>query len=179
MRGVVRDPGGTDVDWSSGSPSSSRRLNVFRCGRNHPADIITDMPSPHEFDEHPSVKLPLTPTLADFTERLAAAGLVAVPMGEEIHVRLSTLEHVRVRIGAGGLRCEVWVGTVPRSRALWTLSFAAVAAIAGFAYEGPLTGGVLAASLLIIVAVVTSGVRYLLADNVITRIHMAWYAAQR
>ena len=56
------------------------------------------------------------PELDELRRELEAVGMVVVPFRNEIHVRRSTLEYIKVRVEDGVLRCEARIGVVPASR---------------------------------------------------------------
>ena len=62
-----------------------------------------------------------SPGLDELRRELQAVGMVVVPFGDEIHVRRSTLEYIKVRVDAGVLRCETYIGTMSQAKATWAL----------------------------------------------------------
>ena len=120
----------------------------------------------------------VVPELEALQLELQSSGMVVVPTGNELQVRLSTLEYIRVRVAGGRLICEPWIGTVPRVRAWWTSLFVAAVGIPGILLDAGVTPAALAFSFLITIGVIAGGLRHLLADSAITRIHLAWHAAR-
>jgi len=105
---------------------------------------------------------------------LDALGMVVVPFPNELHVRLSTLEYIKVRLMDGRLECEPWVKGIPRIRATWTLAMVGSAVIAALLRSDGITPATLAVSFVVVMSMVFTGIRHLLSDNCITRIQMAW-----
>lgn len=69
-----------------------------------------------------------TPGLDELRRDLEAVGMVVVPFRDQIHIRRSTLEYIKVRVDGGVLRCEPFVGMMSQARTTWALM--AVEAIA-------------------------------------------------
>ena len=61
------------------------------------------------------------PSLDELRQELEAVGMVVVPFADEIHIRRSTLEFIKVRVDGGVLHCEPRIGALSMSRATWVL----------------------------------------------------------
>src|SRR5689334_19592176 len=104
------------------------------------------------------------PTLDELRHQLEALGMVAVPFRNEIHIRRSTLEYIKVRIDDGVLRCEPYIGIMSQARATWLLLAVEMAVVWSLqAQWAPLHGG-LAMAFGGILAFGLHGLRYMLAE---------------
>ena len=121
-----------------------------------------------------------SPTQADadnlraLKTELDALGMVVVQNKDEIHVRLSMLEYVKIRVRGGALHCESWVGVTPRARASWTMYGVFAVLIASLFLKTGVTPETLAVAFIATIALVFNTLRHLLNDNTVTRIQMAW-----
>lgn len=117
---------------------------------------------------------PVPPTLDDLRRELEAVGMVVVPFGDEIHIRRSTLEFIKVRVDDGVLHCEPRIGLLSMSRSTWVLL--AIEFILLFAVNhrhgsqawalGSVFAGLLAFGV--------HALRYTLADITISRVQAIW-----
>ncbi len=115
----------------------------------------------------------IDPALQQLRQELEQLGMVVVPHGDHICVRLPLLTSVHVSLERGVLRCEPRLGPLPRSSTLAgtataTASSVAVAAIAGL----PLLPLVLATGGLAALGVQLGG--FMLAESCITRVQLLW-----
>lgn len=114
------------------------------------------------------------PTLDELRRELEAVGMVVVPFRDEIHVRRSTLEYIKVRVDGGVLRCEPRIGIMSQARATWLLLAAEAIEIPGIVH---LSGGASWALATVFVGVLAFGfhaLRYTLADVAIGRVQAVW-----
>lgn len=105
---------------------------------------------------------------------LESLGMVVVPFRDELHVRLSTLQYIVVRVEDGRLSCEARVGAFRRPQATWTLAVGGSAAIAILLMSTGITPKTLAVAFVVIMSMIFNGVRHVLSDAMVTRIQMAW-----
>ena len=115
-----------------------------------------------------------TPDLDDLRRELEAVGMVIVPFGDEIHIRRSTLEFIKVRVDDGVLRCRPRIGLLSMSQATWVLL--AVEFIEIFAVMHQTRGEAWALGSVFtgLLAFGVHALRYTLADITISRVQAIW-----
>ena len=114
------------------------------------------------------------PTLNELRRELEAVGLVVVPFGNEIHVRRSTLEYIKVRIDDGVLRCEPCIGFMSQARATWVLLLGVTLGIPALFHRNGATAESLSTAFLAAIGFVFHSLRYTLADLSINRVQAIW-----
>lgn len=115
-----------------------------------------------------------TPNLDELRRELEAVGMVVVPFGDEIHIRRSTLEYIKVRVDDGVLHCEPRIGVMSMSRATWVLL--AIEFVEMLTVTRP-SGASLKGLLAVFVGLLAFGIhalRYTLADITISRVQAIW-----
>ena len=114
------------------------------------------------------------PTLEELRRELDALGMVAVPFRDEIHIRRSTLEYIKVRVDDGVLRCEPWIGFFSQAKSTWLLLAIEMVILWSLqAQRLPLNAG-LAMAFAGILGFGLHGLRYTLAEVTIGRVQSVW-----
>jgi hypothetical protein len=115
------------------------------------------------------------PNLDELRGELEAVGMVVVPFRNEIHIRRSTLEYIKVRVDGGVLRCEPRIGFLSMSRSTWLLL--GIEFVEMFAVMHPRAGVPTGGLFAVFVGLLAFGVhalRYTLADITISRVQAIW-----
>lgn len=115
-----------------------------------------------------------TPGLDGLRRELEEVGMVVVPFRDEIHVRRSTLEYIKVRVDGGILRCQSCIGFSSQVRATWTLIAVEAIAIPAFLLEFGATGVGLVAAFAGLLGFGFHALRYTLDEVAINRIQSVW-----
>ena len=115
-----------------------------------------------------------TPDLEELRRDLTAVGMVVVPFRDEIHVRRSTLEYIRVRLDRGVLHCEPCVGMMSQARTTWALLAVEAIVIPTFLFEFGATPVGLIAAFTGLVGFGFHALRYTLSEVAINRIQSVW-----
>ena len=121
----------------------------------------------------------VAPGLDDLRRELEAVGMVVVPFGDEIHIRRSTLEYIKVRIDGGTLRCEPWIGALSQAKATWSLLAMEMVVVAALLYQ---IGTAPAAVVVAFGGLLGFGfhsLRYVLSEIVISRVQAVWLDLQQ
>lgn len=115
----------------------------------------------------------LEPGLQRLREELERLGMVVVPHGDHICVRLPLLTSVHVRVEGGVLRCEPRIGPLPRASTLAGTAAATAGSVATVAIAGlPALPLILATGGLAALGVQLGG--FVLAESCITRVQLLW-----
>lgn len=114
------------------------------------------------------------PGLDELRRELEALGMVAVPFRDEIHIRRSTLEYIKVRIADGVLHCEPCIGIMTQARATWALLVVEMMFL--FALRSQPTASPLALGWVFtgILAFGLHALRYTLSEITISRVQSVW-----
>ena len=115
-----------------------------------------------------------TPGLEELRRDLAAVGMVVVPFRDEIHVRRSTLEYIKVRLDRGVLHCEPCVGIMSQARTTWALLAVEAIAIPTFLGQFGATPVGLIAAFTGLLGFGFHALRYTLSEVAINRIQSVW-----
>lgn len=115
-----------------------------------------------------------TPGLEELHRDLAAMGMVVVPFRDEIHVRRSTLEYIKVRLDRGVLHCEPCVGMMSQARTTWALLALEAIAIPTLLFQFGATPVGLIAAFTGLIGFGFHALRYTLSEVAINRIQSVW-----
>ena len=115
-----------------------------------------------------------TPGLEELRRDLEAVGMVVVPFRDEIHVRRSTLEYIKVRLDGGVLHCEPCVGIMSQARTTWALLAVEATVIPALLFEFGATPVGLIAAFTGLVGFGFHALRYTLSEIAISRIQSVW-----
>ncbi len=115
-----------------------------------------------------------TPDLNELRRELEALGVVVVPFPNEIHVRRSTLEYIKVRIDGETLRCEHYIGFLSQARATWALMAVEAIAIPAVLFQFGVSQVGLMATFTGLVGFAFHSLRYTLGEITISRIQSVW-----
>jgi hypothetical protein len=116
------------------------------------------------------------PGLEELRRDLEAVGMVVVPFRDEIHVRRSTLEYIKVRLDRGVLNCEPCVGMMSQARTTWVLLAVEAIAIPTFLLQFGATSIGLMAAFTGLLGFGFHALRYTLSEVAVNRIQSVWLA---
>ncbi len=119
-----------------------------------------------------------TPGLEELRRELEAVGMVVVPFRDEVHVRRSTLEYIRVRVDDGVLRCEPCVGIMSQARTTWALVAAEVVAIPTLLLHFGITPLGLLAAFTGLLGFSFHALPYTLSEIAVNRIQSVWLSVR-
>ena len=114
------------------------------------------------------------PDLEELRRELEALGLVVVPFRDEIHVRRSTLEYIKVRVDGETLRCEHYVGFFTQARMTWALMAVESIAIPAVLFQFGASQIGLLATFTGLLGFAFHALRYTLGEITISRVQSAW-----
>jgi len=114
------------------------------------------------------------PDLNELRRELEALGLVVVPFPDEIHVRRSTLEYIKVRVDRETLRCEHYVGLFTQARTTWALMAVESIAIPAVLFQFGASPIGLLATFTGLVGFAFHALRYTLGEITISRVQSVW-----
>jgi len=114
------------------------------------------------------------PDLDDLRRELQAAGMVVVPFRDEIHIRRSTLEYIKVRVDSGVLHCEPCIGLLTQAKATWGLLAAEVLMMWALSLEPSVAAQGLVVAFAGILAFAFHAMRYTLAEIATSRVQSVW-----
>lgn len=115
-----------------------------------------------------------SPRLEELRRELEAMGMVVVPFRDEIHIRRSTLEYIKVRLDRGVLHCEPYVGMMSQARTTWVLLAIEAIAIPTVVSHAAATSIALTAAFTGLLAFGVHALRYTLSEIAVSRIQTRW-----
>jgi hypothetical protein len=115
-----------------------------------------------------------TPDLDELRRELEALGAVVVPFPDEIHVRRSTLEHIKVRVDGGTLRCEHYTGFLSQAQMTWALMAVESIVIPTVLFQFGVSQVGLMATFTGLVGFAFHALRYTLGEITVSRIQSVW-----
>ena len=116
----------------------------------------------------------LVPELDELRRELEAVGMVVVPFRNEIHIRRSTLEYIKVSVDNGVLRCEPWIGALTQAAATWALLAGEMIVILALSLQGTIAINTVMAAFGGLLGFGLHGLRYTLAEITINRVQSVW-----